>query len=128
MATKQDVVEVGCGYSGSATPRSSSPAFRRGHGFIWAGAWWGGLMPEQPPEPNGLFYQPDFITQAEEQQVLDVLQALEFHPSPCPAEPPNGPCAISAWTTAMSPGSWCRPTRCRTSSAGCRSVPRHWPG
>jgi hypothetical protein len=84
MATKQDVVEVGCGYSGSATPRSSSPAFRRGHGFIWAGAWWGGLMPEQPPEPNGLFYQPDFITQAEEQQVLDVLQALEFHPITMP--------------------------------------------
>ena len=38
------------------------------------------LRNEQPPEPNGLFYQPDFITRAEEQQVLDVLQALEFHP------------------------------------------------
>lgn len=45
-----------------------------------AGAWWCGLMTEQPPEPNGLVYQPDFLTQAEEQEVLDVLKAMEFHP------------------------------------------------
>jgi alkylated DNA repair protein (DNA oxidative demethylase) len=36
-------------------------------------------MPEQPPTPNGLVYKPDFITEAEEQQVLDVLEAMEFH-------------------------------------------------
>src|SRR6266567_5068375 len=52
----------------------------RDRGFIWAGAWWCGLMTEQPPEPNGLVYQPDFLTQAEEQEVLDVLKAMEFHP------------------------------------------------
>ncbi len=36
-------------------------------------------MPEQPPEPSGLVYQPDFITPAEERQVLGVLETMEFH-------------------------------------------------
>jgi len=36
-------------------------------------------MPEQPLEPRGLIYQPDFITPAEEQQVVSVLEAMEFH-------------------------------------------------
>jgi alkylated DNA repair protein (DNA oxidative demethylase) len=36
-------------------------------------------MPEQPPEPRGLVYQPDFITKAEERQVLDVLETMEYH-------------------------------------------------
>ena len=37
-------------------------------------------MPERPPAPAGLVYQPDFITEAEEQQVLGVLEAMEFQP------------------------------------------------
>jgi alkylated DNA repair protein (DNA oxidative demethylase) len=37
-------------------------------------------MPERSPVPGGLVYQPDFITRAEEQQVLGVLEAMEFHP------------------------------------------------
>jgi alkylated DNA repair dioxygenase AlkB len=36
-------------------------------------------MPERQLEPSGLVYQPDFITEAEERQVLDVLEAMEFH-------------------------------------------------
>jgi hypothetical protein len=36
-------------------------------------------MAEQPPEPRGLVYQPDFITGAEERHALDVLEAMEFH-------------------------------------------------
>jgi hypothetical protein len=34
-------------------------------------------MAEQPPEPRGLVYQPDFITEAEERHVLDVLEGSE---------------------------------------------------
>jgi hypothetical protein len=56
-------------------------------------------------EPNGLVYQPDFITQTEEQQVLDALQAIQFHPSLCTGEPPGGPSALSGWTTTMRRGS-----------------------
>jgi alkylated DNA repair protein (DNA oxidative demethylase) len=37
-------------------------------------------MPEQPSTPSGLVYRPDFITEAEEHQVLEVLEAMEFHP------------------------------------------------
>jgi alkylated DNA repair protein (DNA oxidative demethylase) len=37
-------------------------------------------MPEQPPAPSGLVYRPDLITKTEEQQALDVLEAMEFHP------------------------------------------------
>jgi DNA oxidative demethylase len=37
-------------------------------------------MLERPPAPSGLVYQPDLITQTEEQQVLGVLEAMEFHP------------------------------------------------
>jgi alkylated DNA repair protein (DNA oxidative demethylase) len=36
-------------------------------------------MAEQPPEPRGLVYQPDFITAAEERHILGVLEAMEFH-------------------------------------------------
>ena len=36
-------------------------------------------MPEQPPAPRGLVYQPEFITEAEERQVLDLLEAMDFH-------------------------------------------------
>jgi DNA oxidative demethylase len=36
-------------------------------------------MAEPPPEPRGLVYQPDFITEAEERHVLGVLEAMEFH-------------------------------------------------
>ena len=36
-------------------------------------------MPEQPPEPRGLVYQPEFITEAEERQVLGVLEPMELH-------------------------------------------------
>jgi alkylated DNA repair protein (DNA oxidative demethylase) len=36
-------------------------------------------MAEQPPEPRGLVYQPDFITTAEERHILGVLEAMEFH-------------------------------------------------
>src|ERR687890_636110 len=36
-------------------------------------------MPERLSVPNGLVYQPDFITEAEEQQVLGVLEAMELH-------------------------------------------------
>jgi alkylated DNA repair protein (DNA oxidative demethylase) len=36
-------------------------------------------MSERQLEPSGLVYQPDFITEAEERQVLDVLEAMEFH-------------------------------------------------
>ena len=35
-------------------------------------------MPEQPSEPKGLVDEPDFITPAEERQVLDVLEAMEL--------------------------------------------------
>jgi len=35
-------------------------------------------MPQQPFEPSGLVYRPDFITEAEERQVLAVLEAMEF--------------------------------------------------
>jgi alkylated DNA repair dioxygenase AlkB len=38
-----------------------------------------GLMLERPPAPSGLVYQPDFLTAAEEQQVLGVLEAMELH-------------------------------------------------
>ena len=34
--------------------------------------------PERPGEPAGLVYQPDFLTRAEEEQVLGVLQAMEL--------------------------------------------------
>jgi hypothetical protein len=37
-------------------------------------------MLERPPAPSGLVYQPDLITQTEEQQVLGLLEAMEFHP------------------------------------------------
>ena len=37
-------------------------------------------MPEQPREPSGLVYRPDFLTEAEEAQVLEVLEAMEFQP------------------------------------------------
>jgi alkylated DNA repair dioxygenase AlkB len=36
-------------------------------------------MPAWPTEPEGLVYRPDFLTPAEEAQVLDVLEAMEFH-------------------------------------------------
>ena len=36
-------------------------------------------MPEQPLKPRGLIYQPDCITPAEDQQVVSVLEAMEFH-------------------------------------------------
>jgi alkylated DNA repair dioxygenase AlkB len=36
-------------------------------------------MSERQLEPSGLVYQPDFLTEAEERQVLDVLEAMEFH-------------------------------------------------
>jgi alkylated DNA repair protein (DNA oxidative demethylase) len=36
-------------------------------------------MSERQLQPSGLVYQPDFITEAEERQVLDVLEAMEFH-------------------------------------------------
>ncbi len=36
-------------------------------------------MPTQPPEPRGLVYQPEFLTEAEERQVLGVLEAMELH-------------------------------------------------
>jgi alkylated DNA repair protein (DNA oxidative demethylase) len=32
-----------------------------------------------PAEPSGLLYQPDFITEAEERQVLQVLESIELH-------------------------------------------------
>jgi alkylated DNA repair protein (DNA oxidative demethylase) len=35
-------------------------------------------MPDRTAGPAGLVYRPDFITQAEEQQVLDVIQAIQF--------------------------------------------------
>ena len=35
-------------------------------------------MAQQPPEPRGLVYQPDFITVAEERHILGVLEAMEF--------------------------------------------------
>jgi DNA oxidative demethylase len=38
-----------------------------------------GGTPERPREPEGLVYRPDFITPAEERQVLEVLEAMEFH-------------------------------------------------
>jgi DNA oxidative demethylase len=38
-----------------------------------------GLMLERPPAPSGLVYRAGFITAAEEQQVLGVLEAMEFH-------------------------------------------------
>jgi alkylated DNA repair protein (DNA oxidative demethylase) len=37
-------------------------------------------MPELPPSPSGLVYQPGFLTCPEERQVLAVLEAMEFHP------------------------------------------------
>jgi alkylated DNA repair protein (DNA oxidative demethylase) len=37
-------------------------------------------MPEQRGEPRGLVYQPEFLSEAEERQVLDVLEGLELHP------------------------------------------------
>jgi DNA oxidative demethylase len=36
-------------------------------------------MSERQLQPSGLVYQPDFLTEAEERQVLDVLEAMEFH-------------------------------------------------
>jgi DNA oxidative demethylase len=36
-------------------------------------------MPERPLVPGGLVYQPDFLTEAEEQQILAVLEAMELH-------------------------------------------------
>jgi alkylated DNA repair dioxygenase AlkB len=36
-------------------------------------------MSERQLEPVGLVYQPDFLTEGEERQVLDVLEAMEFH-------------------------------------------------
>jgi alkylated DNA repair protein (DNA oxidative demethylase) len=36
-------------------------------------------MSERQLEPVGLVYQPDLLTRAEERQVLDVLEAMEFH-------------------------------------------------
>jgi DNA oxidative demethylase len=36
-------------------------------------------MPERPSVPNGLVYKPDLITEAEERQVLGVLEAMELH-------------------------------------------------
>jgi DNA oxidative demethylase len=36
-------------------------------------------MSERQLEPVGLVYQPDFLTEAEERQVLDVLEAMELH-------------------------------------------------
>ena len=36
-------------------------------------------MPTPPTEPAGLVYQPEFLTEAEERQVLGVLEAMEFH-------------------------------------------------
>jgi DNA oxidative demethylase len=36
-------------------------------------------MRAHPSEPKGLVYQRDFITEPEERQVLDVLQAMELH-------------------------------------------------
>ena len=37
------------------------------------------MIPEQPLEPRGLIYQPDCIIPAEGQQVVSVLEAMEFH-------------------------------------------------
>jgi hypothetical protein len=88
----------------------------RDRGFIWAGAWWCGLMTEQPPEPNGLVYQPDFFTQAEEQEVLDVLKAMEFHPITMHGQTARRTVRHFSLATAMRPGSWSRPTHCRTTS------------
>ena len=36
-------------------------------------------MLERPTRPSGLVYQPDFLTHTEEQQVLAVLEAMQFH-------------------------------------------------
>lgn len=36
-------------------------------------------MLERSTTPSGLVYQPDFLTHTEEQQVLAVLEAMEFH-------------------------------------------------
>ena len=35
-------------------------------------------MLERPPAPSGLVYRPDLISEAEEQQALAVLEAMEF--------------------------------------------------
>jgi DNA oxidative demethylase len=35
-------------------------------------------MGEQPGQPEGLVYRPEFITPAEERQALEVLEAMEF--------------------------------------------------
>src|SRR5919107_2953290 len=36
-------------------------------------------MLERPPAPSGLVYRPDLIGEAEEQQALAVLEAMELH-------------------------------------------------
>jgi alkylated DNA repair dioxygenase AlkB len=36
-------------------------------------------MADRASEPNGLVYQPDFVSEAEERQVLGVLEAMQFH-------------------------------------------------
>jgi DNA oxidative demethylase len=36
-------------------------------------------MPARSPPPSGLVYRPDFITQAEERQVLGVVEPMELH-------------------------------------------------
>jgi hypothetical protein len=60
-------------------------------------------MPERPSVPSGLEYQPDFITEAEEQQLLGVVEAMELHTITCTVEPPGALCATSAWITGTSP-------------------------
>jgi hypothetical protein len=85
-------------------------------------------MLERPPAPSGLVYQPDLITQTEEQQVLGVLEAMEFHPVTMHGQTARRTVRHFGLTTAMDPGSWCRPNRCRGARLGCRSVPRRWPG
>jgi alkylated DNA repair dioxygenase AlkB len=38
------------------------------------------VMPEQIAEPEGLVYQADFLSEAEERRVLEVVEALDLHP------------------------------------------------
>jgi hypothetical protein len=84
-------------------------------------------MPERPLVPGGLVYQPDFLTEADEQQALGVLEAMEVH-TIMHGQPARRTVRPFAWTTAMSPGRRSRPTRCPTTWPGCRSRPRRWPG
>jgi len=71
------------GYTGTGAANRGPLLWRRGGGqpatVRGSTRPWRVEMAVRPPAPSGLVYRPDLISEAEEQQALAVLEAMEFH-------------------------------------------------